>query len=100
MACQQQVAGIARMAFILFLFIGTSFQKEAGVTATSQMTLICQVQKDTEPRAASQALPRAHMGRAGNLQPQPLSRTQAASVNIGHLPGPELPANTGWVDGI
>lgn len=79
------------MAFVLFLFIGTSFQKEAGATATSQTTLICQVQKDTEPKAASQAPPLAHMDRKADLMPQAESRTQAASVNICYLPGPGSP---------
>lgn len=54
--------------------------------ATTQTALHKQVQKDTEPQAASQAPPLAHISRVRELMPQPAARTQAASVNICHLP--------------
>ena len=80
------------MVFVLFWFIGSSFQKEAGAVATSQTAFHKLVQEDTEPRVISQAPPLVHISRAGDLMPQPAERTQAASVNICHVPASLAPA--------
>lgn len=83
---------MGRSEFVLFLFTGFPFRKNRVPQQPPEQYSISWAQKDTEPRAASQAPPLACISRAGvggierrSLHGEPSSQRQ-------YLPSPSFPA--------